>query len=126
MPRTYTRMTCQVCFKKGHNRKGCPITKAKNAASKQPGEGSFKGSQQTRKRDKRQQAPKVSSKGSTSLKDQIIKSKKAWNKRKTMEAKQGNAGASSSQAIATYVPQTQSSQNPATKMAQTESEWAGF
>lgn len=42
-----------------------------------------------------------------------------------MEAKQGgNAGASSSQA--TYVPPTQSSQNPAAKMAQTESEWAGF
>lgn len=35
MPRTYTKMTCQVCFKKGHNKLGCPVTKAKKAAAAQ-------------------------------------------------------------------------------------------
>ena len=36
----------------------------------------------------------------SSLKDQIIKSKKAWKKRKAMESNQGaNAGASSSQTM---------------------------
>ncbi|XP_061999337.1 uncharacterized protein LOC133716677 [Rosa rugosa] len=75
-------------------------------------------------------APKVSaSKGNTSLKDQLIKSRKAWKKRKTMEGSQGvNAGPSSSQTR--HAPPTQSSQNPAAKKAQqkgqTESEWAGF
>ncbi|XP_040375601.1 uncharacterized protein LOC112203942 [Rosa chinensis] len=131
MPRTYTKMTCQVCFQKGHNRLGCPITKAKNAAAAtQSGEGSSNGAQQTRKRQRRQQAPKVSaSKGNTSLKDQLIKSRKAWKKRKTIEGSQGvSAGPSSSQTR--HAPPTQSSQNPAAKKAQqkgqTESEWAAF
>lgn len=31
MPRTYVKMTCQVCKNKGHNRLGCPITKATKA-----------------------------------------------------------------------------------------------
>ncbi|KAM5578592.1 hypothetical protein ABKV19_008749 [Rosa sericea] len=129
MPRIYTKMTCQVCFKKGHNRLGCPITKAKKAAAaQQAGEGSSNGAQQTRKRQRRQQAPKVpTSNGNSGLRDQIIKSRRGWKKLKTMEGNQrANGGASSSQAM--HEPPTQSSQNPAAKKAQqkgqTESEWA--
>ncbi|XP_062005966.1 uncharacterized protein LOC133723159 [Rosa rugosa] len=50
MPRTYTKMTCQVCFKKGHNMLSCTITKAKKvAAAQQGGEGSSNAPQQTKK-----------------------------------------------------------------------------
>ncbi|XP_040361867.1 uncharacterized protein LOC121049253 [Rosa chinensis] len=50
MPRTYSKMTCQVCFKKGHNRLGCLITKAKKAAAQQAGEGSSNAPKQNKKR----------------------------------------------------------------------------
>ncbi|KAL6201338.1 hypothetical protein ACLB2K_025052 [Fragaria x ananassa] len=67
---------------------------------------------QTKKRQ-RQQAPRVS--GNSSLKNQIIKSKKAWKKAKMLEANQ----AASSRASSTIrEPPTQASQNPAAREAQ--------
>ena len=59
------------------------------------------------------QAPRVP--GNSSLKNQIIKSKKAWKKAKMLEANQ----AASSRASSTIrEPPTQASQNPAAREAQ--------
>lgn len=67
---------------------------------------------------------------SMSLKDQIIKSRKTWKKRKTME---GNSGHNEnvSQSTSVQRPLTQSSQNLAAQRAQnpkgqSSSEWVGF
>ncbi|KAL6137471.1 hypothetical protein ACLB2K_062763 [Fragaria x ananassa] len=89
-----TKMSCRICGQQGHNKTGCPITKAKKAA-------------EAVKRA-------LDQKGCTNVKDQVIKSRKTWVKLKqAMENTSGpNVHASTSQR--TQQPPTQSSQNPTT------------
>ncbi|KAL6127584.1 hypothetical protein ACLB2K_070949 [Fragaria x ananassa] len=88
-----TKMSYRICGQQGHNKIGCPITKAKKAAEAV----------------KRALVPK----GCTNVKDQVIKSTKTWVKvKQSMENTSGpNVRASTSQK--TQQPPTQSSQNPA-------------
>ncbi|KAK9921819.1 hypothetical protein M0R45_030315 [Rubus argutus] len=130
-PPLYKKQT--VCKKQGHNRLGCPITKAAKAAAM--GEGSSNGGQASKKRKIKQQAKRAPApKGCTNLKDQIIRSRKKI--QATMNNNQGvNANASTSKSVQ-QLP-TQSSQNAAARSAhqcpsqfvqpsQASSEWAGF
>ncbi|KAK9911850.1 hypothetical protein M0R45_035736 [Rubus argutus] len=120
MPRTYVKMTCQ-------------------------GEGSSNGGQATRKRVRKQQAKRTQvPKQSSNLKDQIIKSRKTWKKRKAMEGSQGvkkkastseyvqqpptqighqQASQSAQQVPTTYLKQPSSNYM---QLSQISSEWAGF
>ncbi|KAL6129302.1 hypothetical protein ACLB2K_072654 [Fragaria x ananassa] len=75
MPKTSITMTCKLCGQQGHNKAGCPITKAKKTA--EAGERTSSGGASTKKRakEKVQQAP-APPKESRPIKDQVIKSKK--------------------------------------------------
>ncbi|KAL6176614.1 hypothetical protein ACLB2K_053247 [Fragaria x ananassa] len=68
-------MTCKLCGQQGHNRAGCPITKAKKAA--EAAEGTSAGGASTKKRVRAnvQRAP-TPPKESRPIKDHVIKSKK--------------------------------------------------
>ncbi|KAL6138321.1 hypothetical protein ACLB2K_063604 [Fragaria x ananassa] len=89
LPETGVTMTCKLCGQQGHNRVGCPITKAKKAA------------------EVVQRAP-APPKESRPIKDQVIKSKKGWKKMKlAMDGSSAGNGSGS----ASIQPSTQSSQN---------------
>ncbi|KAL6219455.1 hypothetical protein ACLB2K_007214 [Fragaria x ananassa] len=126
------KMSCKICGQQGHNKLGCPITKAKKANA---GEGTSAGaSSKKRNRNtvKRAPAPKA-----TNVMDQVIRSKKTWKKiKQTVETRTANqAGAPSSKT--NNQPPTQSSQNLAARddgnkapkamqPSQSSSEWAGL
>ncbi|KAL6127585.1 hypothetical protein ACLB2K_070949 [Fragaria x ananassa] len=105
-----TKMSYRICGQQGHNKIGCPITKAKKAA--EAGEGTSSGAA-TKKRQRNEVKRALVPKGCTNVKDQVIKSTKTWVKvKQSMENTSGpNVRASTSQK--TQQPPTQSSQNPA-------------
>ncbi|KAK9912563.1 hypothetical protein M0R45_036425 [Rubus argutus] len=128
MPRTYVKMTCQVCKKQGHNRLGCPITKA--AKAKAVGEGSSNPGQTSRKRPRKQ-----ASKENTNVKERLVRSWRSWKKLKEFNDSNQDVNAKTSTSQSVQQPQTQSSQNAVARNirksqfvqpGQASSKWAGF
>ncbi|KAL6218100.1 hypothetical protein ACLB2K_011317 [Fragaria x ananassa] len=70
-----TKMSCKICGQLGHNKLGCPITKAKKAVA--AGEGTSGGSNtKKRVRNKVKRAP-APPKATSNVKDQFIRSRQS-------------------------------------------------